>query len=318
MLNLNTMDSTPALFDKSEYQRKLQNWRIDAGAIHDRIEFELETRWSPKAIKRLLSTLGPLLLVITFLEDGLRVMTRWGEQVNYLTGAHPGGMGFSSWFAVLALITSIILQMGGSLLVLQGDKVPQMKGQHVKIGGGALLAFLLLQPIMYGQHTDMDFMCRTLTLAVGLALLWQHEMEKQGAKADLFAGLDAGVTSQNSQELVQLVGRTLITLIFFYQMFEQAAKSHAGIMHWIGAIITCAICAFVLLGFKAKAAGVLLLVLLGIGNMVMHPFWSVKPHMYDFTKFYFFQTLSVMGGLMLLILHGPGGLSVKLGSKKLM
>merc|ERR1712188_368089 len=231
------------------------------------LELELETRWSPKAMQRVLGTIGPILLVITFLEDGLRVMTRWSEQMSYLTGTRHG-MGFSSWFAVIALITSIVLQIGGAMLVLQGGKIPQLKGKHVQIGGGALFAFLLLQPIMYGQHTDMDFMCRTLTLAGGLALLWQHDMQKQGAKADLFAGLDAGVTSQNSQELVQLVGRTLITLIFFYQMFEQAAKSHAGIMHWIGAIITCAICAFVLLGFKAKAAGVLLLVLLGIGNMV--------------------------------------------------
>merc|ERR1711966_424825 len=245
------------------------------------LELELETRWSPKAMQRVLGALGPILLVITFLEDGLRVMLRWSEQIGYLTATRHG-MGFSTWFAVIALITSIVLQIGGSLLVLQGDRIPQLKGKNVKLGGGALLAFLLLQPIMYGQHTDMDFMCRTLTLAGGLALLWQHDMQKQGAKADLFAGLpDAGVTSQNSQELVQLVGRTLITLIFFYQMFENLAKAHAGVMH---------------------------LVLLGVGNMLMHPFWSVKPHMYDFTKFYFFQTLSVMGGLMLLILHGPGGL----------
>merc|ERR1711998_395167 len=163
-----------------------------------------------------------------------------GKQMNYLTGTRHG-MGFSNWFAVIALVTSILLQIGGSLLVLQGGNIPQLKGKNVKVGGGALLAFLLLQPIMYGQHTDMDFMCRTLTLAGGLALLWQHDMQKQGNKADLFAGLpDAGVTSQNSQELVQLVGRTLIT---------------------------CAICAGVLLGFKAKAAGVLLLVLLGVGNV---------------------------------------------------
>merc|ERR1711988_190509 len=281
------------------------------------LELELETRWSPKTMQRVLGTIGPILLVITFLEDGLRVMTRWSEQMSYLTGTRHG-MGFSSWFAVIALITSIVLQIGGSILVLQGSNIPQLKGQHVKIGGGALLAFLFLQPLMYGQHTDMDFMCRTLTLAGGLALLWQHDMQKQGDKADLFAGMDGGVASQHSQELVQLIGRTLITLIFFYQMFENLAKAHAGFMHWIGAIITCAICAGVLLGFKAKAAGVLLLVLLGVGNVVMHPFWSVKPHMYDFTKFSFFQTLSVMGGLMLLILHGPGGLSVKLGSKKLM
>merc|ERR1719399_1043191 len=97
-LDLNTADN--ALFDNNEYQRQLQNLRSDAGAIKERIEFELETRWSPKAIKRLLSTLGPLLLVITFLEDGLRVMSRWHEQMSYLTDERRG-MGMSTWFAIL-------------------------------------------------------------------------------------------------------------------------------------------------------------------------------------------------------------------------
>merc|ERR1712167_30901 len=161
------------------------------------LELEVETRWSPKQMSRILGTVGPLLLVITFLEDGLRVMTRWSEQINYLTGTRHG-MGFSSWFAVLALITSIVLQIGGAMLVLQGSNIPQLKGKHVQIGGGALFTFLLLQPVMYGQHTDMDFMCRTLTLAGELALLWQHDMQSNGAKADLFAGFRMPASEANS------------------------------------------------------------------------------------------------------------------------
>ena len=43
---------------------------------------------------------------------------------------------------------------------------------------------------------------------------------------------------------------------------------------------------------------------------------SVHERLYDFYKYYFFQTLSVMGGLMLLALHGPGGLSLDQGAKK--
>jgi len=313
-LDLNTAD-TATLFDSNEYQRQLQNLRSEAGAIQDRIEFEIETRWSPKAVKRFLTTLGPLLLVITFLEDGFRVLFRWSEQMNYLTGDRHG-MGMSRWFAVLALLTSVFLQIGGSALILQGKRAAFLKGQHVKVGGGALLTFLFLQPVMYGQHADVDFMCRTLTLAGGLALLWQHDMETQGTKVDLFAGLP-DTRSQYTQEVIQLTGRTLMTLMFFYQMFEFLAKAHAGVLHYIGALLTCLICSTVLLGFKAKTGAVLLIALLAIGNVLMHPFWSVRPHLYDFTKFYFFQTLSMIGGLMLLVLHGPGGLSVGGDSKKL-
>lgn len=43
---------------------------------------------------------------------------------------------------------------------------------------------------------------------------------------------------------------------------------------------------------------------------------SVHERLYDFYKYYFFQTLSVMGGLMLLALHGPGGISLDQGAKK--
>merc|ERR1711970_773586 len=123
----NDMNDEFGLQQIANQGREMKSW----------LELEVETRWSPKTMQRVLGTIGPILLVITFLEDGLRVMTRWSEQMNYLTGTRHG-MGFSSWFAVFALITSIFLQIGGSLLVLQGDKIPQLKGHSVKVGGAAL------------------------------------------------------------------------------------------------------------------------------------------------------------------------------------
>ena len=63
-------------------------------------------------------------------------------------------------------------------------------------------------------------------------------------------------------------------------------------------------------------AAIVLVVVLGISNIWMYPFWSVHERLIDFYKYYFFQTLSVMGGLMLLALHGPGGISLDKGAKK--
>lgn len=53
-----------------------------------------------------------------------------------------------------------------------------------------------------------------------------------------------------------------------------------------------------------------------LAALARYPFWSVHDRLVDFYKYYFFQTLSVMGGMMLLALHGPGGISLDKGAKK--
>ena len=52
-----------------------------------------------------------------------------------------------------------------------------------------------------------------------------------------------------------------------------------------------------------------------ISSLWMYPFWAVHERLVDYYKYYFFQTLSVIGGLLLLTLHGPGGISLD-GQKK--
>jgi uncharacterized membrane protein YphA (DoxX/SURF4 family) len=55
-----------------------------------------------------------------------------------------------------------------------------------------------------------------------------------------------------------------------------------------------------------------LLALLSISNILLNNWWSLHANhpQRDFVKYDFFQTLSIMGGFLLLIQIGPGGMSV--------
>ena len=84
---------------------------------------------------------------------GLRIFLRWGEQHHYMTAR----MGMGSTTGALVLLVSAAVQLGGSALVLRPSSI---KPSRTKPAAYLLLGFVALQPFMYGQATDADFMCR--------------------------------------------------------------------------------------------------------------------------------------------------------------
>ena len=176
--------------------------------VKDAIEPILERLMTKKSRKRFLERAGPALLVVTFIEDGLRIVLRWSEQMHYMTqvmgmcaprqiprarratfralrpspliltaAAARAASSHRSWFlGVLLLIFSAVVQLGAASLVMRPEHI---KPSRVKPGCYALLGFVALQPFMYGQARDVDFMCRSLTLAGGLLLLIWGENDKQ-------------------------------------------------------------------------------------------------------------------------------------------
>ena len=89
-----------------------------------------------------------------------------------------------------------------------------------------------------------------------------------------------------------------------------------SVMGIISAIGLLGLSIFVTAGFKTEWSALLLAAILGVVDVYMYPFWSVQRALVDFYRYYFFQTLSIIGGLMLLALHGPGGISLDKGAKK--
>jgi len=288
----------------------------EARRVFAALETQLTKKLDTKARQAIMGRFGPILLTLTFVEDAIRIPLRWSEQHSYMTDF----MGLYSWFGALVLMMSFVVQLGGAWLVVRPDR---FKPRRVLVGSYMLLAFTAIQPFMYGQHTDFDFLSRELTLAGGLMLLIWGEYQKLGRKVDIITMANAQEMNDGTSDRVQLTGRLLLTFLFLFQAIHSkdgglhSVMTSPGFINISSFVLLFGLSLMVCTGFKTTWSSTILTLVLGVSNCWMYPFWSASTELHDIYKYYFFQTLSIMGGLMLLTLHGPGGLSLD-GSKKKM
>lgn len=122
----------------------------------------------------------------------------------------------------------------------------------------------------------------------------------------MFAGIPQ-IGINQKQNYMQLVGRILVVFMFLTLLnFEFSVIRF--LMAGFGLVLTVS----VFLGYKTKLSALILVTLLSIINVMFNAFWMV-PHnriVRDFMKYDFFQTLSVIGGLLYIVALGPGGVSL--------
>ena len=141
-------------------------------------------------------------------------------------------------------------------------------------------------------------------------LLLLAEVKVEGRS--LFAGLpSAGESSPKTY--LQLSGRVLLVL-----MFMTLLRFDFSVLQMLQNIVGTALILLIAVGYKTKLASLILVANLSILNIYFNAFWNVPSYrpMRDFLKYDFFQSMSVIGGLLLVVAIGPGGYSMDEHKKK--
>ena len=136
-------------------------------------------------------------------------------------------------------------------------------------------------------------------------------VENRKEARTIFAGVPT-MHNNAPKNYMQLTGRLLLVIMFITIVrFEPTVFSI--LQNLIGGVFIL----FVAIGFKTKLSALFLVIFLTLANFYANCFWRVREHkaLHDFLKYDFFQTISVVGGLLYIVALGPGGVSVD-GRKK--
>jgi uncharacterized membrane protein YphA (DoxX/SURF4 family) len=250
-----------------------------------------------RKLKHVLPTVARLCLISTFLEDGLRMWFQWNEQRTYMNDSWGCGIFLATTF----VLVNLVLQIGGCIMVLARFKVT--------IACGILFFIVVLQTFAYSILWNFQFLLRNLAL-IGALLLVLAESRVEGKS--LFAGVPS-LGENKPKNVMQLAGRVLlafmfITLIRFELSFFQVIQD----------LIGSTLMVLVTIGYKTKLSALILVLLLSCLNLYHNAWWAIPSYnpVRDFLKYDFFQTLSVIGGLLMIVSLGPGGVSMDEHKKK--
>jgi len=258
--------------------------------VSSKVEDAIEQYTQP--IRPYIPAMARFLIVVTFIEDALRITTQWGDQLWYLNRHRKFPWGLSHLFLIINVVAMLSCSFG----------VIAKKYPDYSVFG--LLGVVIAQGLGYGLLFDLSFFLRNLSVVGGLLMVLSDSLQN---KKKLFAGIPS-LSETDRRKYFQLAGRILLIFLFIGFIF-QGSWSFARV---IVSIVGLGACIMVAVGFKAKWSASFLVTLLSVFNVFINNWWSVhSAHpQRDFLKYDFFQTLSIVGGLLLLVSVGPGGISV--------
>lgn len=244
-----------------------------------------------KKTKVFLPTASRLCLISTFIEDGLRMYFQWTQQKEYMDMS----WGCGSFLATLFVFINLVGQLGGCVLVIVQKQVPA--------ACGVLFFIVVLQTFAYDILWDLHFLLRNLALIGALLLVLA---DSKAETRTLLAGVPT-LDTNKPKNYLQLGGRILLAF-----MFITLIRLEISFFQILQDLFSSALMILVMIGYKTKLSALLLVGFLSFLNFYHNAWWNVPSYkpLRDFLKYDFFQTFSVVGGLLMIVLRGPGGVSM--------
>lgn len=262
-------------------------------------ELSLSFNRAKRAAKPYVPFITRTFLVIAFIEDAFRTLIEYKSQLLFFKRE----LYIPPFIAFLLIGLSTSATFIGSVLVFFK--------KFEKRGAQTLLAAVAYQQLIYGRHSpitsgNFGFLIRNMCLAGTLMLMMTNQRIKDGLPA--LPGIPDSANKDNQRDNIALVTRFLLGLLCL-EMFD--------VIGWAWALVVVPVAFFVLIGYKTDFMGLLLMVFYTIATLTSKQFWFIdsSKHVYaaferDVMRYEFLQTISIMSGLVMLIMSGPGALSL--------
>ncbi|SCU86782.1 LANO_0C09186g1_1 [Lachancea nothofagi CBS 11611] len=225
-------------------------------------------------------------IVATFYEDTFRIISQWSDQVFYLWNYRH----LPYFFVVLFLVTVILaMTVGATMLVLR---------KRLVIATGTLCACIILQGLVYGLY-GASFILRNVSVIGGLLIAFSDSIVQSKTTFGMLPELNN--KDGKTKGYILLAGRLLLVVLFMTFTFSK---------NWFTVILTIMGTICISVGFKTKLASILLGLILTFYNVTVNNYWFYNSSKRDLLKYEYFQNLSIIGGLLLVVSTGAGQLSI--------
>lgn len=167
---------------------------------------------------------------------------------------------------MLLLINATGMIIGATLVIIR---------KHSYYAVITLAINVLLQTIEYGILFDLGTLLRNLSTIGSLMMIMADSWVRGDRSSAGIPKIDEYVVDKKM--IFQLSGRVLLTCQLIHSsLFSGEGGEWGGMWKAITGVLGTISCVMVILGFKARSAGIVLLFMLAIFNFLINSFWTVS------------------------------------------